>query len=210
MPKFNHISNIPAKVFFDILKTKNYQLLKPKPRETGLEQFFISIYDSFFEMSDNQEAKDYLKTTMEIHILEHKINVLKLALHHYYYSYPTYVEALGEEEAEKIRLKFIESVRIGYGIVIDANKPFIDEVQRVLQREIGILNNDKNYHVMIMEDFNKSTANKKETTYFEKMVNISMSLPPNLQIKPNIMLDEFCEWQKTANAYQQQLKSNKQ
>jgi len=208
MPKFNHISNIPAKVFFDILKTKNYQLLKPKPKETGLEQIFISIYDSFFEMSDNQEAKDYLKITMEIHVLEHKINVLKLALHHYYYSYPTYVEALGKEEAEKIRLKFIESVKIGYGIVIDANKPFIDEVQRVLQREIGILNNELSFATISIDEFNKANTNQKETTYFDKVLNISMALPPNLQIKPNMMLDEFCEWQKTANAYQQQLKSN--
>ncbi len=207
MPKFNHISNIPAKTFFDILKTKNYQLLKPKPKETGLEAVFISIYDSFFEMSDNQEAKDYLKTTMEIHVLEHKINVLKLALHYYYYSYDTHVELFGKEEAEKVRLKFIESVKIGYNIIIDAEKPFIDEVQRVLQREIGILNNELSFATIAMDEFNKSNGNRKESTYFDKVLNISMALPPNLQIKPNMMLDEFCEWQKTADAYQQQLKS---
>ena len=197
MPKFNHISNIPAKTFFDILKTKNYQLLKPKPRETGLEQIFISIYDSFFKMSDNQEAKDYLKTTMEIAVLEYKISTLKQALAFYYYN-PT---------TKEMRLEFIESVKVGYGIVIDAEKPFIDEVQRVLQREIGILNNELSFAVMSMQEFNKANTNQKESTYFDKVLNISMALPPNLQIKPNMMLDEFCEWQKTADAYQQQLKS---
>ena len=43
MPKFNNIENIPAKTFFDILETKNFRLLKPKPREKGLEQVFMSL-----------------------------------------------------------------------------------------------------------------------------------------------------------------------
>jgi len=62
MPKFNNIYTIPAKTFFDILQTRNYQLLKPKPREKGLEAVFMAIYDEYFIKSDNHEAKEYLTT----------------------------------------------------------------------------------------------------------------------------------------------------
>jgi len=80
MCKFNHISNIPAKIFFDILETKNYQLLKPKPKEQGLEQIFISIYDDFFDKSNNPEAKEYLVLVRKEAFLVYKIAVIKQAL----------------------------------------------------------------------------------------------------------------------------------
>jgi len=80
LPKYNEISNIPAKVFFEILKTKNYQLLKPKPKEKGLEEIFISIYDEFFIKSDNLEAKRYLELNKNIAFLNYKIAIIKQTL----------------------------------------------------------------------------------------------------------------------------------
>jgi len=81
MPKYNSIDTIPAKVFFEVLKSKNYQLLKPKPKEKGLEECFIAIYDDFFIKSDNSEAKSYLKLNKEIAFLEYKMAVIKQVLH---------------------------------------------------------------------------------------------------------------------------------
>ena len=71
MCKYNSIDNIPAKTFFDILHSKDYQLLKPKPSEDGLEKIFTDIYDDFFVKSDNYEAKQYLKSTYTIAFLEY-------------------------------------------------------------------------------------------------------------------------------------------
>jgi len=89
MPKYHNIETIPAKVFFHILETKDFQKLKPKPSENGLEQIFISIYDEFFIKSDNEEAKQYLETTTEIANLKYKIATLKQSLHFYFYNQTT-------------------------------------------------------------------------------------------------------------------------
>ena len=78
MAKYNSIDTIPAKVFFEVLKTKNYQLLKPKPKEKGLEEIFVSIYDEFFLKSNNHEANRYLELTKEISFLKYKIALMRL------------------------------------------------------------------------------------------------------------------------------------
>jgi len=114
MPKYKSVDTIPAKTFFTILESKNYQLLKPKPSEKGLEQIFISIYDEFFIKSDNPEAKQYLETTTEIAQLKYKIATLKQSLHFYFYNQTT----------EKMRNDFIEALQIGYNITIDKEQPF--------------------------------------------------------------------------------------
>mgnify|MGYP006975285496 CR=1 FL=1 len=134
MPKYNSIETIPAKTFFEILESKNYQMLKPKPSEKGLEEVFISIYDEFFLKSDNPEANEYLKATKDIAYLEYKIAVLKQSLYFYY----------ANKTTEQMRLDFIETIKEVYNIEIDKTKPFIDEVQKVLTIEIGILENDLN------------------------------------------------------------------
>jgi len=186
MPKYNSIETIPAKTFFTILESKNYQLLKPKPREKGLEQVFISIYDEFFIKSDNQEAKQYLETATEIANLKYKIATLKQSLHFYFYNKTT----------EKMRDEFIEALQIGYGIIIDKEQPFINEVQRVLTIEIGILENEltfaeNNYSQMIKQ------SSKKAFDYEENIVSMENVL--NRNIKDGIMLDKYIAYGKNVN-----------
>ena len=132
MAKYNSIENIPAKTFFEILESKNYQLLKPKPSEKDLDKVFIAIYDDFFIKSDNDEAKDYLRLIKDIATIEYKIATLKQALHFYYYNKTT----------KEMRLDFINALKSGYGIEINVDAPFVEEVKRVLTIEVGILQND--------------------------------------------------------------------
>ena len=77
MPKYSTIENIPAKTFFEILKSKDYQLLCPKPKEKDLDKLFLSIYDDYFLRSDNEQAKEFLRLQNELIANEYKINVLK-------------------------------------------------------------------------------------------------------------------------------------
>jgi hypothetical protein len=196
MPKFHSIETIPAKVFFKILETKNYQLLKPKPSEKDLEQVFISIYDDFFIKSDNNEAKQYLETTTEIAKIKYKIATLKQSLHFYFYNKTT----------EKMRDEFIESLQIGYGITIDKEQPFIDEVQRLLTIEIGILENDltfaeNNYLQMIKQ------SSKKAFDYEENIVSMENVLKRN--INDGIMLDKYIAYGKNVKNIVEQQQKNK-
>jgi hypothetical protein len=198
LPKFNNISNIPAKTFFEILKSKNYQLLKPKPREKDLEQVFISIYDDFFIKSDNHEAKRYLDLTKDIAFYKYKIATLKQSIHFYFYNKTT----------EKMRLDFIEAMRKGYGIEINKDVPFIEEVQRVLTIEIGIINNDLNFaQIEFDEMINKSKD--KDFDYYDSIGALSNVLPNNSLLKEDMTLAVYVTLEKQAQRIVEQNKKKK-
>ena len=198
MPKYHNIENIPAKVFFEILKSKNYQLLKPKPSEKGLEEVFISIYDEFFLKSDNPEANEYLKVTKEIAYLEYKIAVLKQSLYFYYHNTTT----------EKMRLDFIEALKEGYDIIINTELPFIDEVHRVLTIEIGILENDLNPLKSHYDSLIKNSKSKN-FDYYESIGVLSNVLQSNSLLKENMTLAVYVTLEKLANKVVEQQKKKK-
>jgi len=185
MPKYNSIDTIKAKVFFEILKTKNYQLLKPKPREKGLEEVFISIHDDFFIKSDNKEANEYLRLINEIAFLNYKIAVLQKDLHFYYYTKTT----------EQMRLDFIDALQTGYDIIIDKEANFEAEVLRVLTIEIGIIQNDLTQAKMTFDQMTEKS--KKTVVEFEDQI-VSMENVLDREIKDGITLAKYIALQKSA------------
>jgi len=196
MPKYHSIDTIPAKVFFTILETKDFQKLKPKPKEKGLEQIFISIYDEFFIKSDNAEAKQYLETTTEIAKLNYKIATLKQSLHFYFYNQTT----------EEMRNDFIEALQVGYNITIDKEQPFINEVERVLTTEIGYLEND----LSMLEISYKSMINNSKQKAFDYEENIvAMENVLNRNINDGIILDKYIAYGKNVSKIVEQQKINK-
>lgn len=188
MPKYNSIDTIPAKVFWDILKTKNYQLLKPKPKEKGLEEVFIGIYDQFFIKSDNSEAKRYLQLTKEVAFLEWKIAVIKQVLHFTYYNTTT----------KEMRYDIIKALKMGCKIDIDTEQPFVDEVQRVLHVEIGILMNDLNLAKLELENMIKS-GQGKDYDYYDRIGALSQVLQNNSLLKEDMTLAVQVSLEKIAN-----------
>jgi len=196
LPKYNSIDTIKAKVFFEILKTKNYQLLKPKPREKGLEDVFISIHDDFFIKSDNKEANEYLRLINEIAFLNYKISVLKKDLHFYYYNKTT----------EQMRLDFIDALQTGYDIIIDKEANFEDEVLRVLTIEIGIIQNDLTQAKIIFEQMTEKS--KKTVVEFEDQI-VSMENVLDRQIKDGITLAKYIALQKSAKQKLEKQKDGK-
>ena len=188
MPKFNSTDTIPAKVFFEVLKSKNYQLLKPKPREKGLEQVFISIYDDFFIKSDNSEAKRYLQLNKEIAFLEFKTAVIKQVLHFTFYNQTT----------KEMRYDIIDALKKGCGIEIDKDAPFIDEVQRVLHSELGAISNDLNFAKLEIEAMAKKSQSK-DYDYYESIGALSNVLPNNSLLKEDMTLAVYITLEKMAN-----------
>jgi len=196
MPKYKSVDTIPAKVFFTILESKNYQDLRPKPKEQGLEQIFIAIYDEFFIKSDNAEAKQYLETTTQIAQLKYKIATLKQSLHFYFYNQTT----------EKMRNDFIEALQIGYSITIDKEQPFINEVERVLTTEIGFLENDL---AMLEMNYKSMISNSKQKAFDYEENIVAMENVLNRNINDGIMLDKYIAYGKNVNKIVEQQKQNK-
>jgi len=198
MPKYNSIDTIPAKVFFDILKTKDFQQLKPKPKEKGLEEIFMSIYDEFFLKSDNPEANRYLELNKEISFLQYKIATLKQALHFYFYNRTT----------KEMREEFAESLKDGFGIELNLEVPFIDEVQRVLNIEIGIIENDLNMAKIEFDSMVKKSKSK-DYDYYEEIGVLSQVLPSNSLLKENMTLAVYVSLEKLAKKVVEQQNKKK-
>lgn len=186
MPKYNSIENIPAKTFFDILHTKNYQLLKPKPSEDGLEKIFTNIYDDFFVKSDNYESKQYLKLTINIAFLEYKIATIKQVLHFIYYNNIT----------EEIKIKLLEALEKGCEIYIEKDTDFATELQRVLQVEIGIIENDLTMEKLELDNMAKNRS-EKLFDFYDNIV--SLSNVHNRNIDEKITLAMYISIEKSAS-----------
>jgi hypothetical protein len=198
MPKYNSIDTIPAKVFFEILKSKNFQLLKPKPKEKGLEELFMSIYDEFFIKSDNPEANRYLELNKEISFLQYKIATLKQALHFYFYNRTT----------KEMREEFAKSLKDGFGIELNLEVPFIDEVQRVLSIEIGIIENDLNLSKIEFESMIKGSKSK-DYDYYDELGILSQVLPNNSLLKEEMTLAVYVSLEKLAKKVVEQQNKKK-
>ena len=185
MPKYHSIETIPANVFFTILESKNYQLLKPKPKEKGLESVFMSIYDDYFVKSNNQQANEFLRLRNEISFLEYKKAVIKQTLTFTYYNKTT----------KQMRLDILKALKEGCDIDINPDLPFADEVERVLTIEIGILENDLNFAKLAFDELIKE-AKKKEFDYYKSVAELSKAI--DMQIRPQMSLAEYIGYEKVA------------
>lgn len=187
MPKYNSIDNVPAKVFFEILKTKDYTLLQPRWREKNLDQVFMSIYDDYFLRSENEQAKEFLRIQNELIANEYKVNILKQALSFYFYNKTT----------EQMRKDFVKALKKGFRIVIDESVPFIEEVQRVLNIEIGILENEISMCKIGLQELNKS-GQSKEFDFYDNITGLANVLTGNNLIKDDMTLAVYVSLEKSA------------
>jgi hypothetical protein len=186
MPKYHNIETIPANVFFTILETKNFQLLKPKPKEKDLEAVFMSIYDDYFVKSNNHQANEFLRLRNEISFLEYKKAVIKQTLAFTFYNKTT----------KQMRLDILKALKEGCDIDIDPNLPFVCEVERVLTIEIGILENDLNLTKLAFDDLVKE-AKKKEFDFYKTIASLSnvhgRSLNSNMKLAEYIAYEQLAE-----------------
>lgn len=163
MAKYNSIENIPAKLFFDVLSSKDYTLLQPDNKKEDLQAVFTLIYDDFFVKSDNSEAKRYLNLTTNIAFLEYKIATIKQVMHFIYYT---------PNITAEMKLKLLNALEIGCGIFIDKNEDFTIEVQRVLQVEIGIIENDLTFDKLELDNMSKKSIDKA-FDFYDNIVSLS-------------------------------------
>lgn len=175
MAKYNSIENIPAKLFFDVLHSKDYSLLISTEENEDLESVFTSIYDDFFVKIDNPQAKMYLEMTWKVNFLSYKIETIRQVIHFLWY----------ENVIEEHRLKILDALEKGCGIYIDKSAKFADEVLRVLQVECGVIENDLTMATLELQN----TFGKQGTEKFDFYKTIvGMSNIHNRNIEDNIVL----------------------
>ena len=197
MPKYNTIENIPAKVFFEILKTRDYQLLKPKPSEEteDLEALFRMIQDSYFLALNDSKSVTYLKLYNKVHFLNYKVNLIDSVLR-VINAYDTV--GIPKEETEKL----IDALTEGCKIRFDKTKPLTQEIERVLKVEIGILKNDLTITLAEIENLSKD-GNKEEISYYKSFVSIQRTM--EIALNDKMVLSEYVEWLHSAKNKVEQL-----
>jgi hypothetical protein len=175
MAKYNSIENIPAKLFFEVLHTRDYSLLGAEQENEDLEAIFTAIYDDFFVKINNQQAKMYLEMTWKVNFLSYKIETIKQVIHFLWY----------ENVIEEHRLKLLDALEKGCGIYVDKSANFADEVLRVLQVECGIIENDLTMATLELQN----TFGKQGTEKFDFYKTIvGLSNIHNRNIEDNIVL----------------------
>lgn len=160
MCKYNSINNIPAKLFFDILHEKNFDLLEPTEGEEGLEEVFSNIYDDYFVKSDNARSKRFLELQQEIAFMNYKIQSIVQVLDFLMFNKTT----------KDIRDKLLEAL-ISIGVNISLENEFIEEVKNVLNIELGILQNDLSFLQIEMKQM-QSENTEGVFDFYESLVGL--------------------------------------
>jgi hypothetical protein len=162
MAKYNSIENISAKLFFEVLSSKDYTLLQADNEDEDLEKVFIAIYDDFFVKSDNPEAKRYLNLTTNIAFLEYKLATIKQVMEFAYFAQLT----------KEMRDKLLKALEVGCGIYIDKDADFTEEVKRVMQVETGIIENDLTMEKLELDSMVKNSS-QKAFDFYDNIVSLS-------------------------------------
>jgi hypothetical protein len=184
MPKYNAVSNIPAKLFFDVLSEKDFKLLEPLENETDeeVEQSFVLLYDDYFTRSNNARSNEFLRLRQEIAFLTYKIESIVQVLDFLLFNTTT----------KEMRVTLLEAL-IEIGVNINLEADFHKETQNVLQVELGILQNDLNFAKIDLENITKE-SNDKQFDYYESIVNFESILERNLP--DDILLIKFIYYEK--------------
>ena len=183
LPKYHNCDTIPAIVFFEIQKSKDYQKLKPKPKTKDLEEVFSKINDDYFIRIDNEKTKRFFYLSNEIIFLQYKINIIKSTLFHVY-------QNLTNDENLEFRKEIVKTLVEHCDIYFNIDEPIFTEIQRVLQIELGIIENDINLHKFDLEVLNKENG-EKEFNFYSSIVGIQNVLMRT--INPKMCLSEYIE-----------------
>lgn len=182
MPKYNSINNIEAKLFFEILHSKNFELLEPTEGEEGLEEVFSSIYNEYFIKSDNPQSKRYLELEQSIFFMEYKIQSIVMVLDFLMFNTTT----------KEIRETLLKSL-IEIGVNINLENDFIEEVKNVLNIEIGVISNDLSFFKIEKQEMQKQN-NNTSFDFFSSLVGLESIMERTLD--DNMVLSKFIEYER--------------
>jgi hypothetical protein len=191
MPKYNSADNILAKVFFEILHSKDYMKLKPKPNEAkelgkaGLKSIYDGIYDYYFVKSDNFEAKEFLRLSNSINAQEYKIKTIEGVLKLLFQTHAM-------PEFDELRNEWWDVFENDFGIPVNRDLDVLDIIQGIKQRDLGFMRNDLNMENMEYDALLKQiTPDKKEYDYYASIVGLGNAMQGNTLVSVDMVLSVY-------------------
>jgi len=184
MPKYHSIHNISAKLFFDILDSKDFELLERNTESEDLEQVFTAIYDDWFVKSENEKSKEYLTLRENIAFITFKIESVRQVIGFLFFNKTT----------KEMRTTLLEAL-ISIGINISLDNDFTEEVTNILQVELGCIENDLNMMKMEVETIQDS-QNDSVFSFYEHLISLESAHERSLD--DAMVLAKFIEYEKMA------------
>lgn len=143
--KYHSYESFPARTFFEVLDTKNYQLMRPKPsvKTEDLERIFLDVYEEHFKKINNTDAVRFIElrnkitqfSALQLMIKQVLAFVWTDMLQHNWTD-PRVIEE---------RNRVISALNEYLANPISLGIEFIDELERVLNQEIGALEDEINF-----------------------------------------------------------------
>lgn len=122
---------IPARLFFEILKTENLNLLKKdkdkKVKQKQLKRNWSKIYDEYFELKDDQKMRNIIDIQKDIISLATSIELVKQALY-----------VIVSKKIDKAQLKILSEKIKALNFPFDPEKP-LDSAHRLISEYIPAL-----------------------------------------------------------------------
>jgi len=139
--KYHSYDVFPAKAFFDVRSTENFQLMRPKPSASTdqLENLYLAIYDVFFAKLDNKNAVRYVEIRNELAVLNAKKHSIVSVIEFTWktpenlWMHPVFVD---------FRKQQIDAINSFLDSPFDLESDTLQEIERVMNVEIGIINDE--------------------------------------------------------------------
>jgi hypothetical protein len=194
--KYDSYAVFPASLFFEIRDSKNYQLMKPKPRTSTewLEKMFLQVFDDYFMKLDNEDAKRYLELLENEKIIECKIVAFKSVLKFHWETPPN---LWNNPTIVKIRIEQITALNKYLDSPFDLENNFNEELMNTLSVSIGILENDLTITRFELEDLRKE-HDIKPFEFYDSIQNIN-EVNMHGQINSTCLLPEYVAAVKSAS-----------
>lgn len=169
--KYYNFDVFPAKVFFDVLKSKDYQLLRAKNgvKTDALKAIYEQVYEDYFIHSENEEAGLYVELSNTVKFLTFKREAIKLALAFILSVPPILLES---KEVQEIIKSQIEALNKHLDTPIDFDIDLLDEALRVLNVEIGIIQDEIAVAQEQLDDY-KTEVDSVISEYYDRIAAMS-------------------------------------
>ena len=129
---------------------------------------FSDIYDDYFVKCQNPKSNEYLELSQTVAFLNYKIESVRQV-----------VDFLSKNKTTKeMRLLLLESL-IYIGVNIDLEADFSEEVQRILQVELGILENEVSFAQIDLQNMTKEKTDSV-FNFYESLIGLESVHERNL------------------------------
>lgn len=144
----------PARIFFQIRETGNYQLMRPKPKvsTTFLQKLFMQVYDDYFIKTDNKDAARYLELLELTERLKAKEAAFKMILQFHWETLP---ELWNHPLIVEVRTQQITELNKHMEYPFDLQSDFDSEMQSALTQTMGFIGLELSEAEMELEDLRK-------------------------------------------------------